>query len=160
MTDRTDRPHGQLVLVATPIGNLEDLSPRAARTLAEADLVACEDTRRTGRLLAHIGASVPLLAVHDHNESRRADGICDRVEAGEVVALVSDAGTPGISDPGYDVDVHVEGHVRTMVDYWMGRIDFADAVRSGDLVLQGPRALVQSLPTWFKQSDFASVELP
>lgn len=105
MTDRTDHPHGQLVLVATPIGNLEDLSPRAARTLAEADLVACEDTRRTGRLLAHIGASVPMLAVHDHNESRRADGICDRVEAGQVVALVSDAGTPGISDPGYDVVV-------------------------------------------------------
>jgi 16S rRNA (cytidine1402-2'-O)-methyltransferase len=94
---------GALVLVATPIGNLEDLSPRAARTLREADLVACEDTRRTGRLLAHVGADVPLLAVHDHNEAARAAALCDRVAAGQVVALVSDAGTPGVSDPGYQV---------------------------------------------------------
>lgn len=103
MSADTDLPPGQLVLVATPIGNLEDLSPRAARTLTEADLVACEDTRRTGRLLAHIGADVPLLAVHDHNEARRAGQICDLVAAGRTVALVSDAGTPGVSDPGYDV---------------------------------------------------------
>jgi 16S rRNA (cytidine1402-2'-O)-methyltransferase len=96
-------PVGQLVLVATPIGNLDDLSPRAARTLATADVVACEDTRRTGRLLAHIGADVPMVAVHDHNEGVRAGQLCDRVAAGEVVALVSDAGTPGISDPGYEV---------------------------------------------------------
>ncbi|WP_370323699.1 16S rRNA (cytidine(1402)-2'-O)-methyltransferase [Euzebya sp.] len=94
---------GQLVLVATPIGNLDDLSPRAARTLGSADLVACEDTRRTGRLLAHLGVDVPLTAVHDHNEQRRAAEICDRVAAGQVVVLVSDAGTPGISDPGYAV---------------------------------------------------------
>ncbi|CAN5377010.1 16S rRNA (cytidine(1402)-2'-O)-methyltransferase [soil metagenome] len=98
-----DPSAGQLVLVTTPIGNLADLSPRAARTLAEADLVACEDTRRTGRLLAHIGADVPLMAVHDHNEAHRAQAICDRVAAGQTVALASDAGTPGISDPGYDV---------------------------------------------------------
>lgn len=103
MSADTEVQPGHLVLVATPIGNLEDLSPRAARTLAQADLVACEDTRRTGRLLAHIGADVPLMAVHDHNEAQRATLICDRVAAGQTVALVSDAGTPGISDPGYDV---------------------------------------------------------
>ncbi|HUG84282.1 MAG TPA: 16S rRNA (cytidine(1402)-2'-O)-methyltransferase [Euzebya sp.] len=103
MSADSEVPPGHLVLVATPIGNLEDLSPRAARTLAQADLVACEDTRRTGRLLAHIGADVPLMAVHDHNEAQRATLICDRVAAGQTVALVSDAGTPGISDPGYDV---------------------------------------------------------
>lgn len=94
---------GQLVLVATPIGNLDDLSPRAARTLATADLVACEDTRRTGRLLAHLGAEVPMTAVHDHNEEQRAVELCDRVAGGQVVALVTDAGTPGVSDPGYAV---------------------------------------------------------
>jgi 16S rRNA (cytidine1402-2'-O)-methyltransferase len=103
VTADTDLPQGHLVLVTTPIGNLADLSPRAAEALAGADLVACEDTRRTGRLLAHIGADVPMMAVHDHNEARRAQTICDRVAGGQVVALVSDAGTPGISDPGYDV---------------------------------------------------------
>ena len=92
---------GALVLVATPIGNLEDLSPRAARTLAEADVVVCEDTRRTGRLLAAAGIGHrPLLAVHDHNEARSVGGILARLRSGEVVAVVSDAGLPGISDPG------------------------------------------------------------
>lgn len=103
MPTTSDSDSGRLVLVATPIGNLDDLSPRAAQTMAQADLVACEDTRRTGRLLAHIGATVPLMAVHDHNEGDRAEQICERVAAGQVVALVSDAGTPAISDPGYEV---------------------------------------------------------
>jgi 16S rRNA (cytidine1402-2'-O)-methyltransferase len=92
---------GALVLVATPIGNLEDLAPRAVRTLAEADVVVCEDTRRTGRLLAAAGvAARRLLAVHDHNEARQVAGIVDLLRAGEVVAVVTDAGMPGISDPG------------------------------------------------------------
>ena len=92
---------GRLVLVATPIGNLEDLSPRAAAALAEADLVVCEDTRRTGRLLAASGIGKrPLLAVHDHNEARSVGTVLARVQAGEVVAVVTDAGLPGISDPG------------------------------------------------------------
>jgi DNA-binding HxlR family transcriptional regulator len=65
-----------------------------------------------------------------------------------------------LADPGHDVDVFVEGHVRTMVDYWMGRIEFADAVRSGDLRVEGPRPLVRALPTWFKRSVFAPVEVP
>ncbi len=89
------------MLVATPIGNLEDLSPRAAAVLAEADLVVCEDTRRTGRLLAAAGIGKrPLLAVHDHNEARSVGTVLGRVRAGEVVAVVTDAGLPGISDPG------------------------------------------------------------
>ena len=92
-----------LVLVATPIGNLDDLSPRAAAALRDADVVACEDTRRTGRLLAHLGIEARMIAVHDHNEADRAAALCDRIEAGETVALVSDAGTPAVSDPGYEV---------------------------------------------------------
>ncbi|HUF34201.1 MAG TPA: 16S rRNA (cytidine(1402)-2'-O)-methyltransferase [Acidimicrobiales bacterium] len=92
---------GVLVLVATPIGNLGDLSPRATATLAEADVVLCEDTRRTGRLLAAAGVSARrLVAVHDHNEARQVAGVLERLRAGEVVAVVSDAGMPGISDPG------------------------------------------------------------
>lgn len=65
-----------------------------------------------------------------------------------------------LSDPGHEVDVHAESHVRTMIDYWMGRIDLSDAIRSGDLVLEGPRPLVRALPTWFRRSPFAAVELP
>jgi 16S rRNA (cytidine1402-2'-O)-methyltransferase len=91
---------GRLVLVGTPIGNLGDLSPRAAAALVEADLVAAEDTRRTRVLLDHVGARVPLTALHEHNEDARTEGLLDRVAAGEVVVLVTDAGTPGIADPG------------------------------------------------------------
>lgn len=96
-----ERPHGHLVLVATPIGNLDDLSPRAVQTLRSADLIACEDTRRTGKLLHHAGIEGQMLAVHDHNEVERARGVVQRIRDGQTVALVSDAGTPGISDPGY-----------------------------------------------------------
>ena len=89
-----------LVVVPTPIGNLEDITLRALRTLREADLVACEDTRRTGRLLARYEIKKPLLAYHEHNEDRLAPEITERAST-EKVALVSDAGTPLISDPGY-----------------------------------------------------------
>ena len=92
---------GRLVLVATPIGNLGDLSPRASEELAAADLVACEDTRRTGRLLQHAGISgSDLLRLDQHTEERSAAVVVDRIGRGETVALVSDAGMPGISDPG------------------------------------------------------------
>lgn len=91
----------RLVVVATPIGNLDDLSPRAAKALMEADLVAAEDTRRTGRLLAHIGAETPQVSYHDHNAERRAPELVARIRDGATVALVTDAGTPGVSDPGY-----------------------------------------------------------
>ena len=92
---------GTLYVVATPIGNLEDLTPRARQTLAEADLVAAEDTRHTRRLLSHIGAKPALMALHDHNEEQVVHGIIEALESGRDVALVSDAGTPLVSDPGY-----------------------------------------------------------
>jgi 16S rRNA (cytidine1402-2'-O)-methyltransferase len=92
---------GRLVLVGTPIGNLADLSPRAAEVLAAADLVVCEDTRRTGRLLQAAGVSArKLLAAHDHNEAGQIGTVLDRLRAGETVAIVTDAGMPGMSDPG------------------------------------------------------------
>ena len=92
---------GALVLVATPIGNMGDLSPRAVEELAAADVIACEDTRRTGRLLSAVGVSGRELAVlNEHNEARVADGLVGRVLAGQRVALVTDAGTPAVADPG------------------------------------------------------------
>jgi len=92
---------GRLLLVATPIGNLDDLSPRAARALAEADLIACEDTRRTGRLLQHLGISRPMLSLHEHNERARLPRLLAALGEGQTVAVVSDAGTPLLSDPGF-----------------------------------------------------------
>ncbi len=89
-----------LVVVPTPIGNLEDITLRALRVLREADLVACEDTRRTGRLLARYEIKKDLVAYHEHNEERLAPGLAERARA-EKVALVSDAGMPLVSDPGY-----------------------------------------------------------
>lgn len=92
---------GVLVVVATPIGNLDDLSPRAVRTLAEADLVVCEDTRRTRKLLSASGVATPaLLSANDHTEAGRIGAVLARLRRGETVAVVSDAGLPGISDPG------------------------------------------------------------
>jgi 16S rRNA (cytidine1402-2'-O)-methyltransferase len=92
---------GTLVVVATPIGNLGDLSPRAAEVLRTVDLVLAEDTRRTGKLLAHVGSEVRQLSLHEHNERDRADEVVARLAEGQRVALVSDAGTPAVSDPGY-----------------------------------------------------------
>lgn len=95
---------GRLVLVATPIGNLGDLSPRAVEALSEADVVACEDTRRTGKLLAHAGVSAPrLLVVNEHTEAAGAAEIAGLVVGGNTVVLVTDAGTPAVSDPGAKV---------------------------------------------------------
>lgn len=92
---------GRLVLVGTPIGNLDDLPPRAAAAFGAASVVACEDTRRTGRLLHHLGVRAPkLVRLDDHTELDVADGLLGRVRAGEVVAVASDAGMPGLSDPG------------------------------------------------------------
>lgn len=91
---------GTLYLVATPIGNLEDITLRALRVLRECDLVAAEDTRRTGTLLKHFGIAKPLLSYFQFNEARRSEEILARLKRGEKIALVTDAGTPGISDPG------------------------------------------------------------
>lgn len=91
---------GTLFVVATPIGNLEDLSFRALRTLKEVDVIAAEDTRRTAKLLAHYAIHKSMVSLREHNERREAPRLIARLQAGESVALVSDAGTPGISDPG------------------------------------------------------------
>ena len=90
-------------MVATPIGNLEDITLRALRVLKEADLIACEDTRQTQKLLSHYGIDKPTVSYHEHNEAERAAELVTKLEEGENVALVSDAGMPGISDPGYRV---------------------------------------------------------
>ena len=92
---------GTLFIVATPIGNLEDLSPRAQRTLAEVAAVCAEDTRHTRRLLGHYGIDAELVALHEHNEQALAVRLVQRLQAGESLALVSDAGTPLVSDPGF-----------------------------------------------------------
>jgi 16S rRNA (cytidine1402-2'-O)-methyltransferase len=94
---------GRLYVVATPIGNLGDLSPRARAVLSDSALIAAEDTRHTGALLKHFGISTPLVSLHDHNERKRAPELVSRMQSGATIALVSDAGTPGISDPGFDL---------------------------------------------------------
>jgi 16S rRNA (cytidine1402-2'-O)-methyltransferase len=97
------KDNGFLYVVATPIGNLADISQRAIDTLRQVDWVAAEDTRHTGRLLQHLAISAKTIALHDHNEKQRAASIIQKCLAGEHVALVSDAGTPLISDPGYSL---------------------------------------------------------
>jgi 16S rRNA (cytidine1402-2'-O)-methyltransferase len=92
---------GRLVVIPTPIGNLEDITLRALSALRDADVIACEDTRRTRVLLDRFGVSAPLVSYHEHNEDARARELVGRMQAGEVVALVSDAGMPLVSDPGF-----------------------------------------------------------
>ena len=94
---------GTLFVVATPIGNLQDLTPRARQTLEIVDLIAAEDTRHTGRLLSHFGIDTPQIALHDHNEAEVVTRLIAELESDRSVALVSDAGTPLVSDPGYRI---------------------------------------------------------
>src|SRR4030095_8842890 len=94
---------GTLYVVATPIGNLEDITLRALRVLREVDLIACEDTRQTAKLLAHYQIQKPTTSYHEHNEAEKALLLVRELEAGKRIALVSDAGTPCISDPGYRI---------------------------------------------------------
>jgi 16S rRNA (cytidine1402-2'-O)-methyltransferase len=103
MTASSAAPKGTLFVVATPIGNLEDITLRALRVLKEADLIACEDTRQTQKLLSHYGIEKSTVSYHEHNEAERAAELVAKLEQGTKVALVSDAGMPGISDPGYRV---------------------------------------------------------
>jgi 16S rRNA (cytidine1402-2'-O)-methyltransferase len=104
-------------LVPSPIGNLEDITLRGLRTLREADVVAAEDTRHASILLKHHGISRPLLSLHEHNEAQRAEEIARRLAAGENIAMLTDAGTPGISDPGFRVvrECIARGHEFTVL---------------------------------------------
>jgi len=106
---------GTLYVVATPIGNLEDITLRALRVLRDVDLIACEDTRHTARLLAHYDIQKPTTSYHEHNENEKAGLLLEKLESGLQIALVSDAGTPCISDPGYRIvrQAH-EHHIRVV----------------------------------------------
>src|SRR5207247_4140045 len=105
-------PSPALYLVATPIGNLEDITLRAVRILKECDLIACEDTRQTQKLLSHYGVTTRTISYHEHNEMTRAPELVLELERGALVALVTDAGMPGISDPGFRlISLAVRHHV-------------------------------------------------
>ena len=106
---------GALVIVATPIGNLSDISPRALDALRPADLVACEDTRQSLKLLNHFGIQKPLVSYHDFNEEKKASELGEKIRGGSTIALVSDAGTPGISDPGYRLVRYCREHGLTVL---------------------------------------------
>lgn len=95
--------HGKLYLVATPIGNLDDMTARAVDTLRSVDVIACEDTRHSRKLLSRYSISNKLISYHEHNEAERAAELVQRIKSGESVAVITDAGTPGISDPGYRI---------------------------------------------------------
>ena len=111
--NRSERSRGTLFLVATPIGNLEDVSQRALRVLGEVAVIAAEDTRRTKRFLDHFGIHARLVSLFDHNEKGRTPGLVRRLEGGESVAVVTDAGSPGVSDPGYPlVRAALQGGIR------------------------------------------------
>ncbi|MFQ5586124.1 MAG: 16S rRNA (cytidine(1402)-2'-O)-methyltransferase [Thermodesulfobacteriota bacterium] len=106
---------GTLYVVATPLGNMEDITVRAIRVLGEVPLIAAEDTRHTGRLLKRYGISTPLTSYHEHNEGKKAPRLLARLREGTDIALVSDAGTPGISDPGYRlVKLAAEGEIEVI----------------------------------------------
>jgi 16S rRNA (cytidine1402-2'-O)-methyltransferase len=126
-TDRGGPLPGKLYVVATPIGNMADMSPRAAQTLGQVAAIAAEDTRRTGRLLLHFGIKTRLFSCHEHNESAVIDDLLSELAAGRDVALVSDAGTPLISDPGWRL-VAAARHLGVEV-----------------LVIPGPSAVVAAL---------------
>jgi 16S rRNA (cytidine1402-2'-O)-methyltransferase len=106
---------GRLAVISTPIGNLGDLSPRAREELAAAELIAAEDTRRTGQLLTTLGLSRPLLSLHEHNEHERIDELLGKLRAGARIALVSDAGTPLLSDPGFELVRRVSQEGMTVI---------------------------------------------
>ncbi len=110
MERAVEKETGRLYIVATPIGNLQDISQRAIQTLEKVDWIAAEDTRHSQRLLQHLGIKKPLIALHDHNERQKRDELLARLETGEQGALISDAGTPLISDPGYHLVQLLRAH--------------------------------------------------
>ena len=101
---------GRLYVVATPIGNLEDMTPRAVRILSQADVIAAEDTRHSAKLLHHFGIQTEMISLHEHNESDRVIELVDLLRQGKCIALISDAGTPLVSDPGYQLVRTVRSH--------------------------------------------------
>ena len=114
-TEGDPAERGTLYLVGTPIGNLEDITLRALQTLKDVDLIACEDTRHTANLLNHYGIEKPTLSYHEHNELTRAAEVVVHLERGDNVAVVSDAGMPGVSDPGYRlVALAIRHHIRVV----------------------------------------------
>lgn len=130
-------PAGALYIVATPIGNLADLSLRAIHVLALVDLVACEDTRHSAALMRHLGVDKPLLAVHEHNEREAAGEVLLRIERGERVAYVSDAGTPAVSDPGAALVAAVTAAGRRCIPLPGASSALAAVCVAGDVVGQG-----------------------
>lgn len=142
---------GTLFLVATPIGNLSDISFRAVETLKSVDIVACEDTRHTGKLLNHLGIKQKLISYHEHNEHQRADELAALLEQGKSIAVVSDAGTPGIADPSFRI-VQKAHEIGAKVNSIPGAVAFVNAL------------IVSGLPTdsvffgGFLPSKKASVE--
>lgn len=118
---------GKLYLVATPIGNLQDISLRAIETLKSVDLVACEDTRHTGKLLKHLGIKQKLISYHEHNEHLRAGELSELLKTGKSIAVVSDAGTPGIADPSFRI-VQKAHEIGAQVISIPGAVAFVNAV--------------------------------
>ncbi len=108
--DNTPLPCGTLFVVATPIGNLEDMTFRAVRILKQVSLIAAEDTRHAGKLLSHYQISTPVISCHEHNEARKSDKLVGDLQQGRDIALITDAGTPCISDPGYRLVTAVAAH--------------------------------------------------
>ena len=162
---RRDAGGGTLYVVATPLGNLGDLSPRAADTLRQASVVAAEDTRRTRGLLSHLGASPTLLSFHAHSGERRVETLLEILGEGRDVALVTDAGTPGVSDPGTDlvaaareagyavVPIPGPSAVATAMRSFAGAATATTAARIGMLPRRSPEPLsrnttLPSLPPW------------
>lgn len=119
--------HGTLFLVATPIGNLQDISFRAVETLKTVDLIACEDTRHTRKLLTHFGIKNKLVSYHEHNEEERAGEFLNLLEQGKSIAVVSDAGTPGIADPGFRL-VQKAGEANVKIVSIPGAVAFVNAL--------------------------------
>ena len=152
-------PRGCLYVVATPIGNLADLSLRAIHVLGLVDALACEDTRVSAGLLRHLGLHKPLLAVHEHNEAEAAQGLITRLQAGERVALVSDAGTPAVSDPGARVVAAVRAAgLRVMPLPGPSAVSVALSA-AGDVAGQGGYTFSGFLPASGKAREAAVAQL-
>ena len=156
---------GTLFVVATPIGNLEDITFRALRVLREVAVVAAEDTRRTGQLLRHFGIATRLVSLHSHNEGLKAEGLVDRLKRGESVALVSDAGTPAVSDPGSGlVRAAVAGGIRVEpvpgASAVMAALSAAGLPEIGFTFLGFPPARGKDRKTWLESLARATEAAP